>query len=463
MGIYSGQELYVTKNELRLSTFRDKEGVFSIGFDAEHIIGTGIEKKLSGNDLVNYVKDKYDPFLKNGYCVFMVFSGKPIKYREDVICRRPNDKLKWQKSVLKSYSNQDKELIKKDVYEFIWNKTVSFFNKFPPSPNKSVLFKLYQCIFVKNKPELILNKENYVYFMKKIGYYVWSQDDDMLELFEKFFVQKEEVIFQNLHISLIWELSYNHWCNKMGQKRLIEHISYVKKSLNGIVPIVESTYDGDDQLVMMIKLGIIHAIFSGDSDFLAFNSNIVIVGINEEEDSVQFIKLSEMYYHFEKKGYSRTMVRNAMLISTADYNPEFYKFRIPFRDSLKACKTIEGNTRDYYTLFKYFCNKYNIIYNKNKADEISHAYTLSTCNDDVFDSINIVLKSLVNYTFQNNTQPNYTSSNVKTRLYLYFIKILLLYYIQNNNKNLKTKEINNTLNMFKKQTYSSIGEFTRML
>lgn len=463
MGIYNGRKyIYVAKKKNFIKSLRNKEDVFSVGIDAEHAIGTGHDKKLSDDDLVKYIKDNYiNPYLRNGISVFMVFSGKQIKYQNEILNRRTNDKLKWKKSVLKSYSNQDHESLQNDVLEFIWKKLVDFFKKFPPQ-NDKLLCDLYWSIFVEGKPDLIMNSENYVDCMRKIGKYVWDNSDPIFKLFEKIIVQRETVTLNDIPYNIVWDLSYNHWCGNMSQKRLVEHIKYVKDQLKGIVPIVDSTYDGDDQLVIMVKLGIIHAIVSGDSDFFAFNSNIVIVDINPNKNLVEYIKLSDMYALFEKKGYNRTMVRNAMLISTADYNPVLYKYRISFGNSLKACVKRNGNKRGYYELFEYFCTKHKISYNEKKAKEVSHAYTSSTHPEDIVDAINVVVKSLMNYIYRNEIlEIKSNSSYVSAQLYLYFIKILLSFI--KNNKILNVKKINDILNMYKRQTYSSIKEVTQQL
>ena len=100
MGIYSGRkDIYMVKKKHFLKFLQKNEGVFSVGIDAEHAIGTGRDRKLSGNNLVKYVKENYIyPYLRNNIGVFVVFSGKQIKYKEDVIGRRANDKLKWKKN-----------------------------------------------------------------------------------------------------------------------------------------------------------------------------------------------------------------------------------------------------------------------------------------------------------------------------------------------------------------------------
>jgi len=458
MGIYSARkDLYETKRELHLSKFRKREGVISIGIDGEQVTGMGRDLHLEGDDLVHYVRSTaIDPYLRHGINVFMVFGGKPIKSKNDIKEHRINDKLKWQKSVFKSYTNQDYSKVKEDILNFVWNKVICYFQEHPP-PECHPLHELYMATFVKQQPGLVMNSENYEYYMREVGRYVWSTNDQILKLFDKFIVFKQNVTLDDLPRDILWELSFNHWNGKMAQKRLVEHVSYVKSQLKPIVPIVDATYDGDDQLAMMVELGIIHAVVSGDSDFFAFNSNIVIVDIDPLRDIVSYVNLTDMYDNFEEKGFSEDMVRNAMIMSTADYNPEFYKYRIPFRESLKACTTIKGKKRSYHEMFEYFCNKYNKFYDRKIADEISHAYSISTGYDDVADAINVVVNSVVDYIYYSET-----THNLETTLYLYVIKILLLSAITNNNNILNTKTINYQLNIYKEQTFSSIKTFTRL-
>ena len=457
MGIYSARKyFYETKKTLSLKTLRREEGIFSIGVDAEYAIGSGRDLHLEGEELTKHVMKKYvTPYLKNGINVFMVFGGKQIKYQKDVKTSRINDKLKWRKSVFKSYTNQEHSKVKEDILNFIWEKVSDYFNTFPPNVNHP-LYNLYIATFVYCNPSSIMNRSNYKYYMTEVGKYVWKSSDPIYALYENFIVNKQDVTLGDIPRTVLWELSYKHWQGKMAQKRLVDHIEYVKAYLKNHVPVVKSTYDGDDQLAMMVELGIINAIVSGDSDFFAFNSNMVIVGIDKTMSCIEAVKLSDMYSNFENKGYTYNMVRTAMIVSTADYNPEFYKFRIPFRTSLKECKTAFGYERSYFDVFKYFCQKHNILYDKDIAEEISRAYTLSSRTVDIIDSIQVIIDAIIEYTCVIDA-----NDNVETRLYMYFIKVLLLSVITNTSNLSCVKNLNYGLNMSNKITFSSIKDFIR--
>ena len=446
MGIYNAKkDFYETMKSISIKDLLQKEGVFSIGVDAEYAIGSGRDLCLEGNDLTNYIMEKYArPYLNNNINVFMVFSGKKIKYQKDVNTSRINDKLKWRKSVFKSYTNQDHSKVHEDILNYIWKKVSDYFSDFPPSVDH-LLYNLYVATFVSGNPGSIMNKFNYTYYMTEIGKYVWKKSEPIYKLYEKFLINKQDVTLNDIPRSILWELSYNHWQGKMAQKRLVEHIDYIKSFLKKHVPVIESPYDGDDQLAMMVETGIINAIVSGDSDFFAFNSNIVIIDIQENTNFVEIVKLNDMYQNFESKGYTYDMVRTAMIISTADYNPEFYKYRIPFSTALKTCRTSSGYERSYFDVFEYFCKKYNVNYDKDIAEEISRAYTLSTRQDDIIDSIHVVIEAVVAYTFNTDV-----FTNPDMIFYIYLIKILLLYVITNTSNMSCIRQLNNELNISKK-------------
>lgn len=431
MGIYNAKkELYITKRNELLKNIKKYENIYSVGIDAEYIIGSGREFNLENQDLVNYIIKKYiNPFLKNNINVFMIFSGKQIKYYEDLKSYRINDKLKWQKNIFKAYQNQNNDIIKKNILNYIWTKVSDYINTYPPSCNNPI-YDLYTSIFIYNKPEKILNKTNYISYMRKLGNYIWKTSDSMYKLYNYFLIEKNDINLDIIPRDILWELSYNHWINNMTSKRLSNHIDYVKKYLKNYVPIINSPYDGDDQLVTMVNLGIINAIVSGDSDFFAFKSNIVILDVCDKTNSIEFVKLNDMYKNFEKNGYTYDMVKTAMIISSADYNPEFYKYKIPFNISLKTCKKL--NNDSYFEIFKYFCKKYKISYDYNIAKEISKAYTVSTKKSDIIDSVNVVVNAITDYV------GNYNEKNFFHKIY---VKLLLLLDIINTSNNEYIKQI----------------------
>lgn len=431
MGIYNAKkELYITKRNELLKNIKKYENIYSVGIDAEYIIGSGRELNLEKQDLVNYIIKKYiNPFLKNNINVFMIFSGKQIKHYEDLKSYRINDKLKWQKNIFKSYQNQDNNIIKQTILNYIWTKVLDYFNTYPPSSNDPI-YELYTAIFIYNEPEKILNKTNYVSYMKKLGNYVWKTSNSMYKLYDYFLVKRNDVNLDIIPRDIIWDLSYNHWVNNMTHKRLSYHINYVKKYLKKYIPIINSPYDGDDQLVTMVKLGIIDAIVSCDSDFFAFKSNIVILDICDKKNSIEFVKLNDMYKNFENNGYTYDMVQTSMIISSADYNPEFYKYKIPFNTSLKTCKKL--NNDSYFEIFKYFCKKHKINYDYNTAKEISNAYTVSTKKTDIIESINVVINAITGYL------DNYNKENSFHKIY---VKLLLLLDIINTSNNEYIKQI----------------------
>jgi len=431
MGIYNAKkELYITKRNELLKNIKKYENIYSVGIDAEYIIGSGREFNLEKQDLVNYIIKKYiNPFLKNNINVFMIFSGKQIKYYEDLKSYRVNDKLKWQKNIFKAYQNQNNDIIKKNILNYIWTKVSDYINAYPPSCNNPI-YDLYTAIFIYNEPEKILNKTNYISYMRKLGNYIWKTSDSMYKLYDYFLIEKNDINLDIIPRDVLWELSYNHWINNMTSKRLSDHIDYVKKYLKNYIPIINSPYDGDDQLVTMVNLGIINAIVSCDSDFFAFKSNIVILDVCDKTNSIEFVKLDDMYKNFENNGYTYDMVRTAMIISSADYNPEFYKYKIPFNISLKTCKKLNNNS--YFEIFKYFCKKYKISYDHNVAKEISNAYTVSTKKSDIIDSVNVVINAITDYV------GNYNEDNFFHKIY---VKLLLLLDIINTSNNEYIKKI----------------------
>ena len=97
-----------------------------------------------------------------------------------------------------------------------------------------------------------------------------------------------------------------------------------------------------------------------------------------------------MYDFFKKEGYSKKVVKTAMIISSADYNYYMYDNYISFHKSLEISKKYKGN---YDKTFEYFCNKNNKKYNVHIANEISHSFTTNYDNY-IFNTLYSIKKSL---------------------------------------------------------------------
>jgi hypothetical protein len=113
-----------------------------------------------------------------------------------------------------------------------------------------------------------------------------------------------------------------------------------------------------------------------------------------------------------------------MIISSADYNYYLCKKKIPFNIALEATIDNNGNIRNYYELFYYFCKKENLKYNYEIAEEISKAYNFSTLEDDIKDSLHVIIKSISKFiSFEKTKKFNH----------IYFNLIEILLFIINNN------------------------------
>jgi hypothetical protein len=412
--------------------------VRAVAVDAEYVIGKLLDLKTSPENLNRYIKDMYiDVFINNNVSVYFVFGGKPVKQIEKIKKNRINDILKLKKNVFKSHINQKIKKIQDEFLYYLWNIVELYFDKNPLEKDDN-FFNVYNSIFIEKKPSKFLNNTTYSCYMKKIGTYVWNKNEILFKLFEKFIVNLETVTYDtidSLPHSILWNIAYKHWNGKMGIKRLEPYIQNVKKYLKNIVPIIESTYDGDDQLVMMAELGIVNGIISGDSDFFAYNTNIVILDINTVKETINYVKKSDLSNNFKINGYTENMIKNAMIISSADYNYYLCKKKIPFNIALKETTDSNGNIRDYYELFYYFCKKENLEYNYEIAEEISKAYTFSTNEDDIKDSLVVIVNSI-----------NKFISSCQHKKYFNLIEILLLFIINNNILNIqKIKEYFNII------------------
>lgn len=459
MGIYKASKTFnKLKASYNLKTFSKSENVTSVGIDAEYAIGSGRDLHLSDIDLKNYIINKFiDPFIKNGIYVYMVF-GNDTNCR-DINTNRHNDILKWKKSVLKAYTNQRNLKINKDILRFLWNEIIEYFKLHPPNKT-NFLYNVYLLLSSSNVNNNtiynIINNSKYKKYIDYIPDYVWKKSDILYLLYEKIIINKNTISINDIPRNIFWKLAYYHWENNMKQKRLIKHIQYIKQNIKNYVPIVISPYDGDDQLSTMVEAGIIQAIVSGDSDFFAFNSNIVIT--NMYKNHIEAIKLSDIYHYLQENGYSYNVIRTAMIISSADYNYDLYKYKIPFNTSLTICKKLYKQGKSYFDIFEYFCNKYNIIYNENIAKEISKAYTLSITKKDIVDSISAVINSITSYlTIKSNIK------NKQSIYYMYFIKILLLSVITNTSNLLLLKDIYYKLNISNKLINMNINIFTETI
>jgi hypothetical protein len=404
-----------------------EQGVRAVAVDAEYIIGKLLDNKKSPENLNIDIKNMYiDIFINNNINVYFVFSGKPVKQLEIINKSRINDILKLKKNVFKAHLNQKFKKIQEEFLEFLWDIVENYFNNNPLS-NDDPFYNVYNEIFIEKKPSNILNKDTYSYYMTKLGNYVWEKNDILFKLFEKFIINLEPItydIIDSLPYSILWKIAYKHWNGKMSQKRLETHIYNVKQYLQNIVPVVESTYDSDDQLVTMVELGIVDAIVSGDSDFFAYNTNIVIVDIDKIKEKVTYVKISDLNNNFKLNGYTKNMIKNAMIISSADYNYYLCKKKIPFNIALEATIDNNGNIRNYYELFYYFCKKENLKYNYEIAEEISKAYNFSTLEDDIKDSLHVIIKSISKFiSFEKTKKFNH----------IYFNLIEILLFIINNN------------------------------
>lgn len=429
-------------------------GVRSVAVDAEYVIGKLLDLDKSPEKLNQNIKAMYiDIFINNNVSVYFVFGGKPVKQLERIKKNRINDILKLKKNVFKAHINQKIKNIQDEFLAYLWDMVeLYFYNN--PLEKDDPFYIVYNTIFVEKNPSNILNKKTYSYYMTKLGGYVWDKNDILFKLFEKFIVNLEPVthdIINSLPYSILWKIAYKHWNGKMARKRLETHIYNVKQYLQTIVPIVESTYDGDDQLVMMVELGIVDGIVSGDSDFFAYRTNMVIVDIDNFNETVTYVKISDLYNNFKLNGYTEDMIKNAMIISSADYNYYLCKKKIPFNVALEASIDNNGNVRNYYKLFYYFCQKENLIYNNEIAEEISKAYNVSTNEDDIKDSLYAIVNSIHKFISCKNTK-------YFNHIYFNLIEILLLFIINNNILNIKIiKEYVNTL---KNNVFFCLNKFT---
>ena len=419
MGIYKGQqELHESKRTENISNFRTNENIYTVGIDGEYVIGQGRDLKYSGIALKNYIINSYiKPFKDNGINVYFVFGGKISKDINIVMANknnRPNDYLKLKKNVLKAFTNQKSDIITDNLKKIIWNELILYFKSNAPD----IYHPLYE---VYNNPLKVFTKNNYKYYMRQLGEYVWDSTSSKLQLFNELFVEKQtEIPISDVPFDILWEMAYEHWNEKMAKKRLEEHIEYIKKYLVDIdiVNVVDSTYDSDDQLIMMVELGIIDAIVSKDSDMFAYNSKIVIIDIDSINNTISYIKINNMYTYLEKNGYTKKVVKTAMIISSADYNYYMYDNYIPFKTSLEISKKFQGN---YYKTFKYFCQLYKKTYDKKIANDISHAFMITDKKTDILDAVKSVVTSLYN-----NENPH-----------LYVVNILLSKLTDNNVLNIK--------------------------
>jgi hypothetical protein len=203
---------------------------------------------------------------------------------------------------------------------------------------------------------------------------------------------------------------------------------------------------------MMVELSIVDGIVSGDSDFFAYRTNMVIVDIDIFNKTITYVKISDLYNNFKLNGYIENMIKNEMIISSADYNYYLCKKKIPFNVALAATIDNNGNVRNYYELFYYFCKKENLIYNNEIAEKISKSYNVSTNEDDIKDSLLVIVNSINKFIS--------CCENTKYFNHIYFnlIEILLLFIINNNILNIKIiKEYVNTL---KNNVFFCLNKFT---
>ena len=364
MGIYKGQHyFYKSLIKSSITDFIKKERVVNVGIDIEHLIGEGRDLNYSDIELKEYILEYIKPLKDNGLNLFFVFGGKPSN---DILTQNvyTNEYLKLKKNILKAFINQKVEIIICIIKQKLLNEVMLYVD-------------ITESIFDSLNVETIEN----------IGNYVSNKTNNpIFTLYNDIFI-KNELHLNNIPFDNLWELANEHWGTNMSKKRLEYYIDYIKENITDVT-IIESIYDGDDQLIMMIELGIIDAIISKDSDMFAYNSKIII--INLYEDIVSYIKINNMYDFFKKEGYSKKVVKTAMIISSADYNYYMYDNYISFHKSLEISKKYKGN---YDKTFEYFCNKNNKKYNVHIANEISHSFTTNFDNY-IFNTLYSIKKSL---------------------------------------------------------------------
>ena len=350
MGIYKGQQyFYKSLIKLSLNDFIKKEKVLNIGIDIEHLIGEARDMNYSDIEVKEYILDYIKPLKDNGLHLFFVYGSK---LSNDILTKKvyTNDYLKLKKNILKAFINQKAEFTICIIKKKLLNEVMLYVD-------------ITESIFDNLNVETIENIGNYVSNKSK---------NPIMTLYNDIFIKNE--LRLNIPFDILWELANEHWITAMSKKRLEYYIDYIKEHITDVT-IIESIYDGDDQLIMMIELGIIDAIISKDSDMFAYNSKIIIV--NLYEDIVSYVKINNMYDIFKKEGYSKKVVKTAMVISSADYNYYMYDNYISLHKSLEISKRYKGN---YDKTFEYFCNKYNKKYDVDIANEISYSFTIKYDN-----------------------------------------------------------------------------------
>ena len=79
-----------------------------------------------------------------------------------------------------------------------------------------------------------------------------------------------------------------------------------------------------------------------------------------------------------------------MRISSSDYNWRMFHEKISIKDSLVLSKKMS-----FKNMYKYYCKKYNIPYNKKDFSEIEKSYRIN--NSLIINSFGNIIKSINNY------------------------------------------------------------------
>lgn len=217
-----------------------------------------------------------------------------------------------------------------------------------------------------------------------------NQPDDIKKFEIMMLMEEKRYCFQDItKENIMEECAYYHWLGHNTNKRITKGLKKVAENIlksNGI-PVVVSRGEADQWCATIQRYGPADFVLSNDSDMIGMGCD-VIVDIDEVNDEIQVIYHSDVMDYYQKRGYTRIQIDQAMALSSADFNFVIYDKELSFPTALKLIKTYG----DIFRAMEYLCRKHGRVYDPPIIKAIEQCYDLS--NEDIDQILSLLDRQL---------------------------------------------------------------------
>jgi hypothetical protein len=336
---------------VKTDNFKERK-VRHVIHDGDFIIGDCKYEEYHRVDMDKLINKYIKPFLDNGIGIYFVIGGKePTKY-DDITNMK--EFLKMRKSMLKSYTNlpdEDNELL---IQKFLQYKKTPF------------------CKDQHFDKEIIAS-----------------------DIFE--------------------ELIQFHWDNHSERRRITPSmINKTVKTLKSFgIKIIYADREADAECVALYQLCLGSFIVSGDSDMSAMGCNTITdiypgrTGNDAKVKVVYWQKLEKYFFHMcseytDNKDITvlRKYIKDAIALSSADYNYFIYDYALPFYKSLEIVIK-----HGFHCYLERECEKKKRKYDYEVAESLRNCYDIKEVNLEYL--FGKVVDSVYNTRFSSVSVSNY--------------------------------------------------------